>query len=73
MFKMIILSKSDLAGLSALHHLWLMKKVCVHIHANAFLSFELQQQYHSKIDDLIEETVKEIISLLVSKVKLFTF
>ncbi|XP_043351718.1 calcium-dependent secretion activator 2 isoform X15 [Dermochelys coriacea] len=25
------------------------------------------QQYHSKIDDLIEETVKEIISLLVSK------
>lgn len=27
----------------------------------------MQQQYHSKIDDLIEETVKEIISLLVSK------
>uniref|UniRef100_A0A8C8SSC3 Calcium dependent secretion activator 2 n=1 Tax=Pelusios castaneus TaxID=367368 RepID=A0A8C8SSC3_9SAUR len=26
-----------------------------------------EQQYHSKIDDLIEETVKEIISLLVSK------
>ncbi|XP_027534961.1 calcium-dependent secretion activator 2 isoform X17 [Neopelma chrysocephalum] len=26
------------------------------------------QQYHSKIDDLIEETVKEISSLLVSKV-----
>ncbi|XP_030815876.1 calcium-dependent secretion activator 2 isoform X3 [Camarhynchus parvulus] len=26
------------------------------------------QQYHSKIDDLIEETVKEIIALLVSKV-----
>ncbi|KAM6302175.1 calcium-dependent secretion activator 2 isoform 1-T1 [Podargus strigoides] len=26
------------------------------------------QQYHSKIDDLIEESVKEIISLLVSKV-----
>ncbi|XP_077791969.1 calcium-dependent secretion activator 2 isoform X7 [Podarcis muralis] len=25
------------------------------------------QQYHSKIDDLIEETVKEVISLLVSK------
>lgn len=73
MFKMIILSKSDLAGLSALHHLWLMTKVCVRIHANAFLSFELQQQYHSKIDDLIEETVKEIISLLVSKVKLFAF
>lgn len=41
--------------------------------ANAFLCFELQQQYHSKIDDLIEEAVKEIISLLVSKVKLFTF
>ncbi|XP_017673692.1 PREDICTED: calcium-dependent secretion activator 2 isoform X14 [Lepidothrix coronata] len=27
-----------------------------------------EQQYHSKIDDLIEETVKEISSLLVSKV-----
>ncbi|XP_008109457.1 calcium-dependent secretion activator 2 isoform X8 [Anolis carolinensis] len=26
-----------------------------------------EQQYHSKIDDLIEETVKEVISLLVSK------
>ncbi|KAM4037508.1 calcium-dependent secretion activator 2 isoform 11-T11 [Anomaloglossus baeobatrachus] len=26
-----------------------------------------EHQYHSKIDDLIEETVKEIISLLVSK------
>uniref|UniRef100_A0A8C2TM80 Calcium dependent secretion activator 2 n=1 Tax=Coturnix japonica TaxID=93934 RepID=A0A8C2TM80_COTJA len=26
-----------------------------------------EQQYHSKIDDLVEETVKEIISLLVSK------
>ncbi|KAM9582507.1 calcium-dependent secretion activator 2 isoform 9-T9 [Guaruba guarouba] len=26
------------------------------------------QQYHSKIDDLVEESVKEIISLLVSKV-----
>lgn len=38
-----------------------------------FLPFELQQQYHSKIDDLVEETVKEIISLLVSKVKLFPF
>lgn len=73
MFKMIILSKSDLAGLSALYHLWLMTKVCVHIHANASLSFEKQQQYHSKIDDLVEETVKEIISLLVSKVKQFRF
>ncbi|KAI4570595.1 hypothetical protein MJT46_006112 [Ovis ammon polii x Ovis aries] len=28
-----------------------------------------EQQYHSKIDDLIDNTVKEIISLLVSKVK----
>ncbi|XP_058045593.1 calcium-dependent secretion activator 2 isoform X5 [Ahaetulla prasina] len=26
-----------------------------------------EQQYHSKIDDLIEETMKEVISLLVSK------
>uniref|UniRef100_A0ABM5GG76 Calcium-dependent secretion activator 2 isoform X5 n=1 Tax=Pogona vitticeps TaxID=103695 RepID=A0ABM5GG76_9SAUR len=26
-----------------------------------------EQQYHSKIDDLIDETVKEVISLLVSK------
>ncbi|XP_077194499.1 calcium-dependent secretion activator 2 isoform X14 [Paroedura picta] len=26
-----------------------------------------EQQYHSKIDDLIEETVKEVISLLVAK------
>uniref|UniRef100_A0A6I8PRL7 Calcium dependent secretion activator 2 n=1 Tax=Ornithorhynchus anatinus TaxID=9258 RepID=A0A6I8PRL7_ORNAN len=26
-----------------------------------------EQQYHSKIDDLIEDTVKEVISLLVSK------
>lgn len=50
-----------------------MTKVCVHKHANASLSFEIQQQYHSKIDDLIEETVKEIISLLVSKVKQFRF
>lgn len=73
MFKMIILSKSDLAVLSASHRLWLMIKVCVHVHANASLSFEKQQQYHSKIDDLVEETVKEIISLLVSKVKQFRF
>lgn len=73
MLKMIILSKSDLAGLSALHHLWLMTKVCVQRHANASFSSQIQQQYHSKIDDLVEETVKEIISLLVSKVNLFRF
>uniref|UniRef100_A0A8C6JWN5 Uncharacterized protein n=1 Tax=Melopsittacus undulatus TaxID=13146 RepID=A0A8C6JWN5_MELUD len=42
--------------------------LCVQIHANASFSFQIQQQYHSKIDDLVEETVKEIISLLVSKV-----
>lgn len=42
---------------------------------NASLSFDIQQQYHSKIDDLIDNAVKEIISLLVSKVMyyLFTF
>lgn len=34
---------------------------------------EPQQQYHSKIDDLIEETVKEVISLLVSKVNIIIF
>lgn len=35
---------------------------------NVSLSFTIQQQYHSKIDDLIDNAVKEIISLLVSKV-----
>lgn len=34
---------------------------------------EPQQQYHSKIDDLIEETMKEVISLLVSKVNVLIF
>lgn len=37
------------------------------------LSSEMQQQYHSKIDDLIEDTVKEVISLLVSKVNVLIF
>lgn len=32
-----------------------------------FLS--LQRQYHSQIDNLIEETVKEMITLLVAKVE----
>ncbi|KAH0616567.1 hypothetical protein JD844_027770 [Phrynosoma platyrhinos] len=35
----------------------------------AALNYQDRQQYHSKIDDLIEETVKEVILLLVSKVK----
>jgi len=38
--------------------------VTIHTH-HVFL---FQRQYHSQIDDLIEETVKEMITLLVAKV-----
>lgn len=34
-----------------------------------FLFLPLQRQYHSQIDNLIEETVKEMITLLVAKVQ----
>ncbi|KAM8973163.1 calcium-dependent secretion activator 2 isoform 2-T2 [Pelodytes ibericus] len=40
------------------------KKQCSKL---CFLDGGQEQQYHSKIDDLIEETVTDIISLLVSK------
>nr|DBA31246.1 TPA: hypothetical protein GDO54_007123 [Pyxicephalus adspersus] len=46
-------------------------KLCVLDGGQEFLT--LQQQYHSKIDDLIEETVTEIISLLVLKVLLCVY
>lgn len=34
-----------------------------------FSFLPLQRQYHSQIDNLIEETVKEMITLLVAKVQ----
>uniref|UniRef100_A0A8V5FM78 Uncharacterized protein n=1 Tax=Melopsittacus undulatus TaxID=13146 RepID=A0A8V5FM78_MELUD len=44
-------------------------KLCI-LDGGQEVSGILYQQYHSKIDDLVEETVKEIISLLVSKFSL---
>ncbi|XP_072915230.1 calcium-dependent secretion activator 2 isoform X8 [Hemitrygon akajei] len=42
-------------------------KLCILEGAQEFQCSKQWQQYHSKIDDLIEETFKEMISLLVSK------
>uniref|UniRef100_UPI00398EECBA calcium-dependent secretion activator 2 isoform X4 n=1 Tax=Pristiophorus japonicus TaxID=55135 RepID=UPI00398EECBA len=42
-------------------------KLCILEGAQEFQFSKQWQQYHSKIDDLIEETFKEMISLLVSK------
>lgn len=39
------------------------------MHVYVFLSF--QKQYHSKIDELIEESVKEMLNILVAKVNVF--
>ncbi|XP_078273042.1 calcium-dependent secretion activator 2 isoform X2 [Rhinoraja longicauda] len=42
-------------------------KLCILEGAQEFQSSDQWQQYHSKIDHLIEDTFKEMISLLVSK------
>ena len=43
----------------------------LHLHIWLKLLFFFQKQYHTQIDELIEESVKDMIQLLVAKVGLY--